>query len=59
MLNWPCPGRAWRIFDATAVAPEGRLSWAGAGFYDGATQAVMGRDVQAIDRLSSRPIRLT
>jgi len=41
-------GAGLLIFEATAVAPEGRISWADAGLYDDATEAAMDRVVQAV-----------
>jgi 2,4-dienoyl-CoA reductase-like NADH-dependent reductase (Old Yellow Enzyme family) len=43
-------GAGLLIFEATAVAPEGRISWADAGLYDDATEAAMSRVVQAVRR---------
>jgi len=52
-------GAGLLIFEATAVTPEGRISWADAGLYDDATEAAMSRVVQAVRRWApSMPLAL-
>src|SRR6056297_508708 len=51
-------GAGLLIFEAAAVAPEGRISWADAGLYDDATEAAMGRVVQAVRQWSAIPLAL-
>ena len=51
-------GAGLLIFEATAVAPEGRISWADAGLYDDATEAATGRVMQAVRQWSAMPLGL-
>jgi len=51
-------GAGLLIFEATAVAPEGRISWADAGLYDDATEAAMGGVMQAVRQWSAMPLAL-
>jgi 2,4-dienoyl-CoA reductase-like NADH-dependent reductase (Old Yellow Enzyme family) len=49
-------GAALLTIEATAVLPEGRISWADVGLYDDATEAAMARTLAAIRRWSDMPI---
>ncbi|MDR6955086.1 2,4-dienoyl-CoA reductase-like NADH-dependent reductase (Old Yellow Enzyme family) [Ancylobacter sp. 3268] len=49
-------GAALLIIEATAVAPEGRISYGDVGLYDDATEAAMGRTLDAVRRWSDIPI---
>jgi len=49
-------GAALLTIEATAVLPEGRISYGDVGLYDDATQAAMGRVIDAIRRCSDMPI---
>ncbi|SEI18340.1 2,4-dienoyl-CoA reductase [Rhizobium tibeticum] len=49
-------GAALLTIEATAVVPEGRITFADAGLYDDATEAAMARTLEAIRRWSDMPI---
>lgn len=51
-------GAGLLIFEAAAVAPEGRISWADAGLYDDATETAMARVVEAVRQWSTMPLAL-
>ena len=44
--------------EATAVVPEGRISYGDVGLYDDATEAAMGRVIESIRRHSDMPIAI-
>lgn len=49
-------GAALLTIEATAVVPEGRITFADVGLYDDATEAAMARTLEAIRRWSDMPI---
>lgn len=49
-------GAALLTIEATAVLPEGRISYGDVGLYDDATQAAMGRVIDSIRHWSAMPI---
>lgn len=49
-------GAGLMTIEATAVLPEGRISYADVGLWDDATEAAMARTLQAIRRWSDMPI---
>lgn len=49
-------GAALLTIEATAVVPEGRISYADVGLYDEATEAAMGRVLESVRRYSDMPI---
>jgi len=49
-------GAAILFIEATAVTPEGRISYADVGLYDDATEAAMGRVLDSVRRWSDMPI---
>jgi 2,4-dienoyl-CoA reductase-like NADH-dependent reductase (Old Yellow Enzyme family) len=49
-------GAALLTIEATAVSPEGRISWADVGLYSDAAEAAMGRTLEGIRRWSDMPI---
>ncbi|HEX7873825.1 MAG TPA: NADH:flavin oxidoreductase/NADH oxidase [Sphingobium sp.] len=49
-------GAALLTIEATAVEPEGRISYADVGLWDDATQAAMARVVESVRRWSDMPI---
>jgi len=49
-------GAALLTIEATAVVPEGRITFADVGLYDDATEAAMARTLEAIRRWSDIPI---
>jgi 2,4-dienoyl-CoA reductase-like NADH-dependent reductase (Old Yellow Enzyme family) len=49
-------GAALLTIEATAVLPEGRITWADVGLYDDATEAAMRRVLEGIRRWSDMPI---
>src|SRR3954451_23871202 len=51
-------GAALLTIEATAVLPEGRISWADVGLWNDATEAAMGRTLEGIRRWSRMPIAL-
>jgi 2,4-dienoyl-CoA reductase-like NADH-dependent reductase (Old Yellow Enzyme family) len=51
-------GAALLTIEATAVVPEGRISWADVGLYDDATEAAIGRTLESIRRWSDMPIAI-
>lgn len=51
-------GAALLTIEATAVLPEGRITWADVGLWDEATQAAMGRTLEAVRRWSDMPIAI-
>ena len=48
-------GAALVSIEATAVTPEGRISWADVGLWDDETEAAMGRTLEAVRRWSDAP----
>jgi 2,4-dienoyl-CoA reductase-like NADH-dependent reductase (Old Yellow Enzyme family) len=51
-------GAALLTIEATAVLPEGRISYADVGLYDDATQAAIGRTLEGIRRWSDMPVAI-
>ncbi|MCF3934776.1 NADH:flavin oxidoreductase/NADH oxidase [Acuticoccus sp. M5D2P5] len=51
-------GAAVLTIEATAVVPEGRISYADVGLWDHATEAAMGRVLEGVRRWSDMPIAL-
>jgi len=51
-------GAALLTIEASAVVPEGRISWADVGLYDDATEAAIGRTLESIRRWSDMPIAI-
>ena len=51
-------GAALLTIEATAVVPEGRITYADVGLWDDATEAAMGRVLQSIRRWSDMPIAI-
>ncbi|MBL8658757.1 MAG: NADH:flavin oxidoreductase/NADH oxidase [Rhodospirillales bacterium] len=51
-------GAALLIIEATAVSPEGRISYADVGLYDDATEAAIGRTIEGVRRWSAMPIAI-
>ncbi|HEX4584251.1 MAG TPA: NADH:flavin oxidoreductase/NADH oxidase [Burkholderiaceae bacterium] len=49
-------GAALLTIEATAVLPEGRISWADVGLWNDETEAAIGRTLESIRRWSSMPI---
>ena len=49
-------GAALLMIEATAVTPEGRITYADVGLYDDATEAAMGRVLEAVRRWSDMPV---
>ncbi|MDW6022944.1 NADH:flavin oxidoreductase/NADH oxidase [Mesorhizobium sp. BAC0120] len=49
-------GAALLTIEATAVLPEGRISWADVGLWDDKTEAAMGRTLEGVRRCSDMPI---
>jgi 2,4-dienoyl-CoA reductase-like NADH-dependent reductase (Old Yellow Enzyme family) len=49
-------GAAMLTIEATAVEPEGRISYADVGLWDDATEAAMARTLEAVRRWSDMPI---
>lgn len=49
-------GAALLTIEATAVVPEGRITYGDVGLYDDATQAALGRTIDSIRRYSDMPI---
>ncbi|HEY9130197.1 MAG TPA: NADH:flavin oxidoreductase/NADH oxidase [Dyella sp.] len=49
-------GAALLTIEATAVSPEGRITYADVGLYDDATEAAMGRVLESVRRWSKVPI---
>lgn len=49
-------GAALLTIEATAVLPEGRISYGDVGLYDDATQAAMGRVIDSIRHWSAMPV---
>ena len=54
--NLALSGAAILMIEATAVTPEGRISYADVGLYDDATEQAMGRVLQSVRRWSDMPI---
>lgn len=46
------------IIEATAVVPEGRISYGDVGLYDDATEAAMGKVLESVRRWSDMPIAI-
>jgi 2,4-dienoyl-CoA reductase-like NADH-dependent reductase (Old Yellow Enzyme family) len=51
-------GAALLTIEATAVLPEGRISYADVGLWDDATEAAMARTLQSVRRWSDMPIAI-
>jgi len=51
-------GAALLTIEASAVLPEGRISWGDVGLYDDATEAAMGKVIESVRRWSSMPIAI-
>jgi 2,4-dienoyl-CoA reductase-like NADH-dependent reductase (Old Yellow Enzyme family) len=51
-------GAALLTIEATAVTPEGRITWADVGLYDDATEAAMARTLEGVRRWSDMPIAI-
>jgi 2,4-dienoyl-CoA reductase-like NADH-dependent reductase (Old Yellow Enzyme family) len=51
-------GAALLTIEATAVTPEGRITWADTGLYDDASEAAMGRVMESVRRWSDMPIAI-
>jgi 2,4-dienoyl-CoA reductase-like NADH-dependent reductase (Old Yellow Enzyme family) len=51
-------GAALLTIEATAVLPEGRITWADVGLWDDETEAAMRRTLEAIRRWSDMPIAI-
>jgi 2,4-dienoyl-CoA reductase-like NADH-dependent reductase (Old Yellow Enzyme family) len=51
-------GAALLTIEATAVLPEGRITWADAGLFDDATQAALGRTLESIRHWSDMPVAI-
>jgi len=51
-------GAALLTIEATAVLPEGRITWADVGLYNDETEAAMGRTLDSIRRWSDMPIAI-
>ncbi|MDR3098593.1 MAG: NADH:flavin oxidoreductase/NADH oxidase [Paraburkholderia sp.] len=51
-------GAALLTIEATAVMPEGRITYADVGLYDDATQSAMARTLEGVRRWSDMPIAL-
>src|SRR5215813_6793085 len=49
-------GAALLTIEATAVLPEGRITWADVGLWDDKTEAAMGRTLEGVRRCSDMPI---
>jgi 2,4-dienoyl-CoA reductase-like NADH-dependent reductase (Old Yellow Enzyme family) len=49
-------GAALLTIEATAVLPEGRITYADVGLFDDATEAAMGRTLESVRRWSDMPI---
>ncbi|KJV28075.1 oxidoreductase [Luteibacter yeojuensis] len=49
-------GAALLTIEATAVVPEGRITWADVGLYDDATEEAMRRTLEGIRRWSDMPV---
>src|SRR5262249_17302259 len=54
--NLAISGAALLTIEATAVLPEGRITWADVGLYDGGTEAAMGRVLESVRRWSNVPV---
>ena len=51
-------GAALLTIEATAVLPEGRISWADVGLWNDATEAAIGRTLESIRRWSPMPVAI-
>src|SRR5258707_11148242 len=51
-------GAALLTIEATAVVPEGRISWADVGLWNDETEAAMGRTLEGIRQWSDMPIAI-
>src|SRR6201991_1110658 len=51
-------GAALLTIEATAVLPEGRITYADAGLYDDRTEETLGRTIESIRRWSDIPIAI-
>ena len=56
--NLALSGAALLTIEATAVVPEGRISWADVGLWNDATEAAMGRTLDSVRRWSDMPIAI-
>src|SRR5919107_6274235 len=51
-------GAALLTIEATAVLPEGRITYADVGLYDDATEAAIARTLESVRRWSNMPIAI-
>src|SRR5215213_6403906 len=51
-------GAALLTIEATAVMPEGRITWADVGLWNDETEAAMGRTLESVRRWSDIPIAI-
>ncbi|WP_112382509.1 NADH:flavin oxidoreductase/NADH oxidase [Sphingomonas carotinifaciens] len=51
-------GAGLLTIEATAVVPEGRITWADVGLWDDATEAAMARVIESVRRWSDMPIAI-
>src|SRR6201996_73423 len=51
-------GAAMLTIEATAVVPEGRITYGDTGLYDNATERAMGKVLESVRRWSDMPIAL-
>jgi len=51
-------GAALLTIEATAVVPEGRISWGDVGLYDDATEAALRRTLESVRRWSDMPVAI-
>src|ERR1700741_882605 len=66
MTDWPLihlghlalSGASLLTIEATAVLPEGRITWADVGLWNDETEAAIGRTVEGIRRWSGIPIAI-
>ena len=56
--NLALSGAALLTIEATAVLPEGRISYADVGLWDDATEAAMARTLESVRRWSAMPIAI-
>jgi 2,4-dienoyl-CoA reductase-like NADH-dependent reductase (Old Yellow Enzyme family) len=56
--NLALSGAALLTIEATAVLPEGRITWADVGLYDDATVAAITRTLESIRRWSDMPVAI-
>src|SRR6201981_3299136 len=56
--NLALSGAALLTIEATAVLPEGRITWGDVGLWDDATEAAISRTLEGVRRWSKMPIAL-